>query len=175
MTFILKALLYLVIGLLVIVSAYFVYLSVSSRKQPDLGLLNGQLRICLASPNCVSSERQDAGAYVAPLVVTTKVNKTATTTAGDVWITLWKDAKKAVVEIGGNIITERDGYLHATFETMFLRYVDDVELRLDKNKRIIHIRSASRVGRSDMGANRVRVEKIRKAFLKNTFHDSTEK
>ena len=175
MTLILKALLYLVIGLLVIVSAYFINLSVSSRKQPDLGLLKGQLRVCPATPNCVSSERQDEGAYIEPLMVTTKVNKIATTKAGDAWITLWKDAKKAVVEIGGNIMTERYGYLHATFETKILRYVDDVELRLDKNKRLIHIRSSSRVGRSDMGANRVRVEKIRKAFLKNIFHDSSEK
>ncbi len=167
MTFMLKALLYLVIGLLVIVSAYFVYLSASSRKQPDLGLLNGQLRVCPATPNCVSSERQDTGAYVEPLMVSTAVD--------DGWITLWKDAKKTIVESGGNIVTEGDGYLHATFETMLLRYVDDVELRLDKNKRLIHMRSASRVGRSDMGANRVRVEKIRKVFLKNIFHDSSEK
>ena len=163
----LKALLYLVIGLLVIVSAYFVYLSVSSRKQPDLGLLNGQLRVCPATPNCVSSEWQDTGAYVDPLMVSTAVD--------DGWISLWKDATKTIVESGGNIVTEGDGYLHATFETMLLRYVDDVELRLDKNKRLIHMRSASRVGRSDMGANRVRVEKIRKTFIKNTFHDSSEK
>ena len=85
MTTILKALLYLVIGLLVIVSAYFINLSVSSRKQPDLGLLNGQLRVCPATPNCVSSERQDAGAYIEPLRVTTQENMTATTTAGDSW------------------------------------------------------------------------------------------
>lgn len=167
MTLILKTLFYLVVGLLIIVSAYLIYLSVSSRKQPDLGLLDDQLRVCPATPNCVSSEQQDARAYIEPLIAITKTSDTG--------ITLWEGAKKAVVEVGGTIMTEREGYLHATFETRFLRYVDDVELRLDKNKRLIHIRSASRVGRSDMGANRVRVEKIRKAFLKNIFHDLSEK
>jgi uncharacterized protein (DUF1499 family) len=175
MTLMLKALLYLVIGLLVIASVYFVNLSLSSRKQPDLGLLNNQLRVCPATPNCVCSEAQGTGSYVEPLATTTTVNKTVGIKKDDAWITLWEDAKKSVVENGGNIMTERDGYLHATFVTTLLRYVDDVELRLDKNKQLIHIRSASRVGRSDMGANRVRVEKIRKAFLNNTFHDSSEK
>ena len=175
MTSILKALLYLVISLLVIVSAYFINLSVSSRKQPDLGLFDNQLRVCPSTPNCVSSERQDTKAYIEPLRASTQANNIAATTAGDAGVTLWSDVKKAVVEVGGNIMTERDGYLHATFETTLLRYVDDVELRLDKTNRLIHIRSASRVGHSDMGANRVRVEKIRKAFLNNTFHDSSEK
>jgi len=47
-----------------------------------------------------------------------------------------------------------------------MRYVDDVELRLDENKQLIHVRSASRVGHSDLGANRKRVARIRAAFGK---------
>jgi len=163
-----KALIYGVIALIVIISAYFVGLSVSSRKQPDLGLLNNQLRVCPATPNCVSSEMQGATVTVEPLKVASIVNETAKTQADEIWASLWKDAKIAIIECGGDIVVERDGYLHATFVTTLLRFVDDVELRLDKNKQIIHIRSASRVGRSDMGANRDRVTKIRKVFLNRT-------
>jgi len=151
-----KILLYIVIGLFVILSLYFVALSISSRKQPELGLLNGQLRACPASPNCVCSEGQGGMEFIEPLSITT--------TADDAW----RKAKKAIVETGGVIVTERDDYLHAEFVTPLMRYVDDVELRKDDNKKVIHLRSASRVGHSDLGANRARVEKLRKTFLKAT-------
>jgi uncharacterized protein (DUF1499 family) len=154
-----KILLYSVIGLFIIISLYFVALSVSSRKQPELGLLDGQLRACPASPNCVSSERQGETGYVEPLMMTTLADDA------------WRNAKKAIVDIGGVIVTERDGYLHAEFVTPLMRYVDDVELRKDDNKQVIHIRSASRVGHSDLGANRARVEKLRRVFLKVTGQD----
>lgn len=163
MTLVMKALLYVVTGLLVIISVYFIGLSVSSRKQPDLGIYKGQLRACPATPNCVSSERQGTGTYVEPLMVVTTANNT--------WNTSWKDAKQAVVEIDGEIMAEREGYLHARFVTPLMRYIDDVELRIDENKQVIQIRSASRVGRSDFGASRTRVEKIRMAFLRNSEQD----
>ena len=154
-----KVLFYIVIGLLVIISVYFIGLSVSSRKQPDIGMTNGQLRACPATPNCVSSEEPDASGYVRPLTVTT--------TTSDAW----EKAKWAVVESGSVVVSERDGYLHAHFVTILLRYVDDLELRFDEKNQLIHIRSASRVGRSDFGANRVRVEMIRAAFVAATVDD----
>lgn len=154
-----KILLYTFLGLVFIIGLYFVALSISSRKQPDLGMLNDQLRACPASPNCVCSERQTEGAFVEPLTVTTTVADA------------WRNARQAIVENGGDIVTERDGYLHAQFVTPLMRYVDDVELRIDENNRLIHIRSASRVGHSDMGANRARVAKIRSAFLQHAGPD----
>jgi uncharacterized protein (DUF1499 family) len=66
------------------------------------------------------------------------------------------------------LVTEQDGYLHARYETPLMRYIDDVELRLDANHQVIHIRSASRVGQSDLGANRKRVARIRAAFAKQS-------
>lgn len=154
-----KILLYTVFGLLLVMSLYFVGLSISSRKQPDLGMLNGQLRACPASPNCVCSELRNERSFVDPLMFTA--------VAGDAW----QHAKKAIVENGGVIVTEREGYLHANFVTPLLRYIDDVELRMDENKQVIHIRSASRVGYSDMGANQARVTKIRMSFQKNVRPD----
>lgn len=148
-----KILLYTILGLLVIISLYFVSLSVSSRKLPELGILGDQLRSCPITPNCVCSEFQSNGAFIEPLRFSAN--------DGDAWDT----AKKTLIEAGGEIVTERDGYMHVQFVTSFMRYVDDVELRMDDSKQLIHIRSASRVGHSDMGANRARVEKIRKIFI----------
>lgn len=144
--------LYFIIGLLVISGLYLVGLSASSRKQPDLGLINGQLRTCPPTPNCVNSEQPDTGAFVSPITFTTIADEA------------WRNINNAIRETGGTIDNKRDGYLHAYFMTPILRYIDDVELRLDESNKLIHIRSASRVGRSDMGANRARVERIRVAF-----------
>ena len=149
-----KIFLYSVIGIFVIIGIMLVVMSIASRKQPELGLLNGQLRPCPASPNCVCSEQQVEGAFVEPL--------SYTTTAEDAWHRM----KQAVVETGGIVVTEQEGYLHARYLTPLMRYVDDVELRLDENNQVIHVRSASRVGHSDLGANRKRVARIRAAFGK---------
>jgi len=55
-------------------------------------------------------------------------------------------------------------YLHVEFRSTLFRFVDDVEFVIDEPQGLIHIRSASRVGYSDLGANRKRMEKIRLAF-----------
>ena len=150
-----KILLYTVIGIIVIIGVILVGLSIASRKQPDLGLLNGQLRPCPVTPNCVCSEQLVEGTFVEPL------DYTATTEAA------WHKIKQAIVETGGVVATDQNGYLHAIYETPLLRFVDDVELRLDTNQQVIHIRSASRVGKSDLGANRKRVVRIRATFEKS--------
>ncbi len=147
-----KLLLYSVIGIFVIIGLLFVGLSISSRKQPELGLLNGELRPCPATPNCVCSEQQVEESFVEPLVYTANTDD------------VWRKIKRAITETGGIVLTEHAGYLHARYETPLMRYVDDVELRVDAKNQVIHIRSASRVGHSDMGANRQRVSRIRTAF-----------
>ena len=62
------------------------------------------------------------------------------------------------------IITESSDYLYAEFTTPLMGYVDDVEFYLDRNAGVIHVRSASRLGQSDLGLNRKRVEAIRAEF-----------
>ncbi len=78
--------------------------------------------------------------------------------------TAWERAQRAVIELGGAILRVDNGYLAATFKTPLFRFVDDVELRLDGTNRVIHVRSASRVGRSDLGENRKRVAELRRLF-----------
>jgi len=62
------------------------------------------------------------------------------------------------------IISETNTYLHIEFTSAFFRFVDDVEFFVDDTEKKIHVRSASRIGYSDFGVNRGRVEKIRSAW-----------
>ena len=62
------------------------------------------------------------------------------------------------------IVSEQDNYLHIEFTSRIMRFVDDVEFYFNDTKKIIQVRSASRVGRSDFGVNRKRVEMIRSEF-----------
>ena len=72
----------------------------------------------------------------------------------------------AIVEAtpGATVITSQPGYLYAEFQTPLLKFVDDVEFLLDQPASVIQMRSASRLGRKDFGANRKRLEAIRQRF-----------
>lgn len=151
-----RILLYVGVGVIAIIVFYFIFLSLSSRKQPESGLVKGQLRACPATPNCVCSERNTDIAFIEPLIYNTSADEA------------WRLARQSVVEAGGVILSEHDGYFHASFVSPLMRYIDDVELRIDDENKVIHIRSASRTGHSDFGANRKRVSAIRKLFTLKT-------
>lgn len=123
---------------------------------PDVGVVDGKLKACPGSPNCVCSEAYpdaDPAHQIPPI----KVN------AEEMQLP-WKLLREAIIDQGGEIISERDDYLHAEFTSPVFRFVDDLEMRADRQEGVIHLRSASRVGRSDFGANRKRVEAIWKRF-----------
>lgn len=145
-----KIVLYVIPGLAFLIGVSLVMLSLQSRTPPaSLGLAGGQLRPCPATPNCVSSQAQDDAARVPPLRYTGSADQA------------WRNLREVVVARGGRIVTQQENYLHATFVTPLLRFVDDVEFLLDTPAGVIQVRSASRVGRSDFGVNRKRVEAIR--------------
>jgi uncharacterized protein (DUF1499 family) len=77
---------------------------------------------------------------------------------------LFSLVKKVIQEMGGQVLIERDSYIAATFTSTLFKFVDDVEIRIDSSHNIIHIRSASRVGYSDMGVNKKRTELLKKIF-----------
>ncbi len=117
----------------------------SGTRPDDLGVNNGKLKSCPGTPNCVNSQSDNAAEKVEPLpaVPISEV--------------------KTVVESmeRTTIITETDNYLYAEFKSKLMGYVDDVEFYLDPTENVIHVRSASRLGKSDLGVNRARVEEIR--------------
>ena len=62
------------------------------------------------------------------------------------------------------IVKAEMNYIHAIFKSALFRFVDDVELSFDDQRKVIDVRSASRTGYSDLGVNRKRVEEIRRRF-----------
>jgi len=73
-------------------------------------------------------------------------------------------AKLSVTSAGGHIVGEENGYLWATFTSSVFRFADVLELRFDEEATLIHIRSESRVGYYDFGANKKRYRRIAKSF-----------
>jgi uncharacterized protein (DUF1499 family) len=73
---------------------------------------------------------------------------------------------KAIVEgmDGAKVVKSEPGYLYAQFTTRWMKYVDDVEFWFDPAANAIQVRSASRVGRGDLGVNRKRIEAVRAAL-----------
>ena len=112
------------------------------------------LKPCPPSPNCVSSlAEEDSHHRVPPL------NWTGELTQAKVRL------RQAVLAAGNaTFVVEEDAYWHIEFRSRLFRFVDDVEFLFDPAGKQIHVRSASRVGRSDLGVNRTRVEKIRALF-----------
>jgi len=138
-----------VVGFIIVaVLIKLIWSSVQSRARPEIGLVDGTLRACPDKPNCVSSLASDERHRIGPLHIT-----------GDPGASMAR-AAAAVTATGGTIVQRDDRYLHAEFTTRLMRYIDDVELLLDAD--IVHVRSASRVGHSDLGANRKRVERLRR-------------
>ena len=125
----------------------------NSRLPSGLGVVEGTLAKLSKKPNSVSSQTEDKGKFVEPLAFVGSVEETQAL------------AKRALLRIEGvEIEEERQGYIRAVAVSRLFRFRDDVELYLDDEAKLIHFRSASRVGRSDMGANHARYE-IFKVFF----------
>jgi len=125
-----------------------------SRRPDNLGPVDGKLRPCPNSPNCVSTFATDDAHKIEPLTFTDSPDAA-----------LARLKTVLLLQPRVKIVTATDTYLHVEFTTALMRYVDDVEFLVDAQKKQIHFRSASRLGYSDLGANRKRMETIRRAFV----------
>ena len=121
-------------------------LAQQSKSGAAPGLANGALSPCPSSPNCVSSEAGTPESHAVPALP----------------LSAWAALPGVVKAEGGDIVVTDDAYIAATFRTSLFGFVDDVEFRLGEDA--VHVRSASRVGHSDMGANAKRVEALRAAL-----------
>jgi uncharacterized protein (DUF1499 family) len=125
----------------------------SSTTPLNLGVREGMLAPCPDRPNCVSSQSAGKAQAVAPL----SYKSTAEIAMADL-------KRVAGSMKGASIVEESPLYLRLEFRSALFRFVDDVEFLLDDGAKMIHLRSASRIGYSDLGVNRGRVENIRKAW-----------
>jgi uncharacterized protein (DUF1499 family) len=109
-----------------------------------------KLPLCPKSPNCVSSQAADKDHFIAPFKISGKTE--------DAWAAL----KKALIGQSRTLITHQtENTLHAQATSLVFRFVDDIDVILDINAKLIHVRSASRTGYSDFGVNRKRIEALR--------------
>ena len=120
-----------------------------AKSKKPIGIVNGKLNPCPKSPNCVSTQATDNKQKVDPIQFSGSID----------------EAKDKIINIIGSlkrskIITNKDNYIHAEFRTAIFKFVDDVEFLFDDSEKIIHFRSRSRLGYSDMGVNRKRMETI---------------
>ena len=122
----------------------------SGRRPTDLGVREGRLKPVPDTPNAVSSQTQSPTHAIAPLAYRTSREAAMAALAGIV-----------AAMPGATVLVQEADYLYAEFESAWMGFVDDVEFHLPAGERVIHVRSASRLGRSDLGVNRRRVEAIR--------------
>ena len=130
-------------------------ISCSGTRPTNLGVKDGQLAPCPDSPNCVSSQAEDEKHQIQAISFTQEP-----TAAWQKLIEVVKNQPRTT------IIKQEEQYLYAEFKSALMGYVDDVEFYLISEKNIIEVRSASRLGYSDMGVNRKRIETIRAAMQK---------
>jgi uncharacterized protein (DUF1499 family) len=149
-----KRMIYLLVLLVLLSPVIFLAILSALAKRPDnLGVVNGRLAPCPDAPNCVSTQAADAEHHIEAIPFDG---------APDEAVARLKAALRTIPRM--KIVTEKGDYLHAEVASLLFRFVDDVEFFVDREAKVIHFRSASRVGRSDLGVNRARMERIREAF-----------
>ena len=138
-------LLVILLVLLLLVSSYFFYQGRKSAQLAGPVISSGTLPLCGARPNCVCSLQSVSDShYIEPFQAS--------------GVTM-DSVRAAIEQLGGVIVSGDDDQLHATFQSSVFGFFDDVLLLIDDDN--LQVRSSSRVGHSDLGANRKRLERLR--------------
>lgn len=125
-------------------------LSCSGKRPLNLGVFGGALALCPDSPNCVSSDAKDTKHQIQNYTFTLAPDQA------------WQVIRESVLKLPGTkIVAASDGYLHVECRSAVFGFVDDLELHLRPAAGFVAIRSAARVGYSDFGVNRKRIEQLR--------------
>ncbi len=146
----------ILLAVLIVLVILFIVARILVARQPaptNLGVQNGQLQPCPNTPNCVSSQapQNDAEHFMAAIPYT-----------GDATFMMSQLLKVLAAQPPSTVIKQDSNYLHAEFRSRMFRFVDDVEFFIDDTNKLVHFRSAARLGKGDMGVNRKRMEEITK-------------
>ena len=136
-----------------VVSLTVLFVDCAGSRPARLGITAGKFIPCPESPNCVSSQSTDQSHAIEPLSY-----KGTASEARAQLLAVIKGMKRS------NIVTEQALYIHAEFTSAVFRFVDDAEFNIDDTQKVIHLRSAARLGYSDFSVNRKRMEAIRQLF-----------
>jgi uncharacterized protein (DUF1499 family) len=134
-------------AILVVVGIWVVVQFLGQKPLAGLGITNGSLADCPDSPNCVCSDC-DGNGKMPPLKFS---GEPGTARAA---------LKSALAKKKIRILEESENYLHAVATTPLMRFQDDLEFQILPDEKQIHFRSASRVGKSDLGKNRARLNDL---------------
>ena len=135
-----------IVIVLVVVTGYLFWKNLSMPK--STGLVNGKLHHCPKSPNCVCCCHNGTGHYISPLPYSSGK-------------TLDKIQEFLSTHYIATVVQRTPDYLHVVVTTPTMHFKDDLEFSINKEKGVILVRSASRVGYGDGGVNRARIEAIR--------------
>lgn len=122
-------------------------------ESPALGLQSQQLSPCPETPNCVLSQNADEAHAIDPIPFTQDKE-----TAHDLLLKVLSVVPRTTV------IEDTEDYVRVEFETNLMGFIDDGEFYFPENESLIHVRSASRMGESDLNLNHRRIEQIRFAM-----------
>lgn len=133
------------------VIAFFVYVNLYNVRPTDLGVNNGLLKACPSQPNCVSSQLDRADKnFIAPIIY--NGNRKEVQLAIESYL---------LAQGNTQVVSSELGYVHLEVKSKLIGYIDDVEFYLPEADSAVHVRSASRVGYSDLEVNRQRIEQVR--------------
>ena len=123
------------------------------KSKKPIGIVDGKFYPCPNTPNCVSTQATEKEHKIEPIEYAGTLN----------------EAKEKVEKIinslkRSKIITNKENYIHIEFRTALFRFVDDVEFLFNDSEKVIHFRSLARLGYSDMGVNRKRMERIKEMY-----------
>ncbi|HRQ65211.1 MAG TPA: DUF1499 domain-containing protein [Xanthomonadaceae bacterium] len=148
------ALLALLLALLLLAIAWGLVFGLPGRAPAGLGMQSdGRLAPCRSTPNCVSSFAGGGYHAIEPLPLRGRVEEA-----------MARLRRQLEAMPGMRIEQAGPGYLYVTQRTRWLGFVDDVEFLADVDQGVVHVRSASRLGRKDFGVNRARIESVRRAL-----------
>ena len=124
-----------------------------AKSKKLVGIVDGKFYPCPNSPNCVSTQATEDKHKMDPIQYSGSLN----------------EAKEKIIKIVNSlkrskIITNKENYIHVEFRTATFKFVDDVEFLFDEKEKIIHFRSRARLGYSDMGVNRKRMNNIKNMY-----------
>lgn len=127
----------------------------AGKRPSTIGSTDGPLAPVKGSPNNVSSQADpvDSLHYIAPMTF-----RGSAAAAIDTLRRIVERNERALV------VKQEANYLYAEYKSKLFGFVDDVEFLASEKERVIHVRSASRLGRRDYGVNRKRMESIGARF-----------
>ena len=143
----------IILGVLITVTSSFIFPQATWAASSSLGIKDGYLSPCPETPNCVVSQDADTSHAIAPIEYHTDL-----ATARETLL------KVLTVVPRTEVVEQSENYIRAQSKSRIFKFIADLEFYFPTDEQVIHVRSAARVGESDLGVNRRRLEQIRLAM-----------